>query len=212
MKTAFLNGVINETIYMKQAPGFVQNGKENHVCLLQRSLYGLKQAAKSWNDAINEILITYNFIRCSSDNCLYYKKYENGNWCLLLIYVDDILIIATNDYIYTEVKKNISSEFKIHELGEAKYFLKIQITQSNDGIYSINQGKYTNKIVKEFNFENAKTSTTPLDAGYEKEQFNNQIALTSNAQYQKLIGSLLYVALSSRPDISASISILANSI
>lgn len=97
VKTAFLNGVIKESIYMKQPPGFEVKGRENQVCLLKRSLYGLKQAPKSWNDAINETLITFGFKRCSSDNCLYIKQYDDGNWCLLLIYVDDILVTATSE-------------------------------------------------------------------------------------------------------------------
>lgn len=94
VKTAFLNGKLQETIYMKQPAGYEIEGKEDYVCLLQRSLYGLKQAPKSWNDEINDTLIQMNFKRNRADPCLYQKKFTNGDECILLIYVDDILIMS----------------------------------------------------------------------------------------------------------------------
>lgn len=211
VKTAFLNGFIKEEIYMKQPPGFEVIGKEKQVCLMKRSLYGLKQAAKCWNDAINETLISFGFKRSQSDSCLYFKRFKNGDWCLMLVYVDDILVTATNIDIIKKVERDISSTFDIRNLGEVKYYLGIEINSKN-GIYSINKKKYINKIVKGFGLEEAKTSKIPLDSGYEKNQIENKDLLPSNAQYQKLIGCLLFVSLNSRPDISASIAILAQKI
>lgn len=183
LKTAFLNGVIKETIYMKQPPGFEVKGKEDHVCLLSRSLYGLKQAPKSWNDAINEILETFGFKRCSSDNCLYIKQYNDGNWCMLLIYVDDILITTTKEETVKEFQREISATFENRCLGEVKYYLGIEVNREN-GIYNINQEKFINKIIKEFGLAEAKTSKIPLDSGYEKNKLNQQ-PLPSNEDYRK---------------------------
>lgn len=106
--TAYLNGYIKEVIYMTQPPGFFIKGKEDHVCLIKRSLYGLKQSAKCWNDAINEILLTLGFVRNNKDDCLYFKRYKDNHWCMLLIYVDDLLVLATNQDIYEELRTNIS--------------------------------------------------------------------------------------------------------
>lgn len=211
VKTAFLNGVIKETIYMKQPPGFIVKGKEDYVCLLKKSLYGLKQAAKSWNDAINETLISFGFKQSESDNCLYFQRFDNDNWCFLLIYVDDILITATNDKILKSIERDISSTFEMRCMGEVKYYLGIEV-QNQNGIYSINQKKYIERIVAEFGLEDAKTSKIPLDAGYERARDENEQVLPSNEQYQKLVGSLLYISLNTRPDISASIAILAQRI
>lgn len=196
---------------MKQPPGFEVKGKENQVCLLKRSLYGLKQAAKRWNDAINETLITFGFKRSLSDSCLYFKRFNNGDWCILLVYVDDILVVATKENIVKIVEHDISSTFEIRNMGEVKYYLKIQITSKN-GIYSINQQKYINQIVKEFGLEDAKISKIPLESGYEKLQNENQVYLPSNQKYQQLIGALLYVSLNTRPDIAASVAILARKV
>lgn len=91
VKTAFLNGKLNEVIYMRQPPGFEE--KSGLVCLLRKSIYGLKQAAKSWNDAIHEVLINAGFQRSGADQCLYLRE-RNGVWSFLLIYVDDIIVAA----------------------------------------------------------------------------------------------------------------------
>lgn len=95
VKTAFLNGSLDEEIYMQQPPGYEEEGKVKMVCHLKRSIYGLKQAARSWNEAINEALIVFGFKRSKNDHCLYYLKMHDGNYCILLIYVDDIRSGAT---------------------------------------------------------------------------------------------------------------------
>ncbi|GJQ73732.1 hypothetical protein Trydic_g14066 [Trypoxylus dichotomus] len=81
---------------MKQSPGFEEEGKTGMVCLLKRSLYGLKQAAKSWNDAIHTTLMSMQFQQSKADPCLYTKK-ENGKSHYLLIYVDDLIVASKND-------------------------------------------------------------------------------------------------------------------
>lgn len=196
---------------MKQPPGFIVEGKEDLVCLLKRSLYGLKQAANSWNEAINEISIIFGFIRCIADNCLYFKRFNEGDWCIVLIYADDLLITATDENLINQDQKDIPSTFEIKSLGEVKNYLGIEV-ENKDGSYHIKQEKYIKKIVTEFGLEEAKISKTPIDPGYEKEQQNNKSFLSSNEKYQKLIESLLYVALNLRPDIAASVAILAQKV
>lgn len=211
VKTAFLNGIQDEVIYMQQPPGFKIKGRENEVCLLKRSLYGLKQAARSWNEAINDTLLAFGFQRSKYDNCLYFNKFGN-NWCILLVYVDDILFAATKQDIYVSIQRQISSVFEIRNLGEIKQYLGIEVTKDDDGIYSIRQTRYINKVINEFGMQEAKNAKTPLDVGYEQIQTENHPELESNKQYLKLIGSLLFIALNTRPDISASIAILSQKI
>lgn len=90
-KRAFSNAKLKETIYMKQPPGFEEKGKGDLVCLLKKSIYGLKQAAKSRNDAVHTVLIDADFQQSRADQCLYLRKY-GSDWAFLLIYVDDTTI------------------------------------------------------------------------------------------------------------------------
>lgn len=210
IETAFLNGTVQEDIYMIQPEPFISKGNEQKVCKLKRSLYGLKQAPRCWNDAINESLVTFGFKRCLSDQCLYYKKFSKNHWCLLLIYVDDILIAATNNDIFNETEKNISNIFTLKPLGPIGQFLGLQINNQNNS-YTISQEKFINKIISKYGLEDAKPAVIPLDPSYHRNQENQQ-PLPSNEQYRSLIGSLLYIALNSRPHISTSVSILSQKI
>lgn len=209
VKTAFLYGRLTETIYMKQPPGFEVDGKENDVCLLQRSLYGLKQAPRSWNDRINQTLVELNFERNKADPCLYHQKFTNGDECFLLIYVDDIFITSNSIKRIQEFKTEITRTFEIHDLGEVRCYLGIEITK-RDNTYFINQEKYIHKLLKKYNLEDAKTSNIPISQTYGKS--NDSILLPNNDIYREMIGSLLYISLNSRPDIAAAVCILSQKI
>lgn len=208
-KTAFLNGNLKEVIYMRQPPGFEENLENNLVCLLKKSLYGLKQAAKSWNDAIHDLLLSLNFQQSKADICFYKKKF-NEEWCFLLIYVDDFVVVAKSKEIVNKVKEEISARYEIQDLGEIKYYLGIEVSRDSDGIFNVNQENYIRKLVKEFGLEKAKNSRVPMNMNYGKSDSTTEDNfLLSNKNYQKLIGCLLYISLNTRPDIAASVAILA---
>lgn len=209
VKTAYLNANVEEKIYMKQPPGFAVSGKEDHVCLLNKSIYGLKQSAKAWNDTINKILLKLNFRRSTADQCLYYKINQNDEY-FLLIYVDDIIIVSKTITLIDEVKKQLNNEFEVRDLGEVKYYLGIQVEKSSDGIYSINQSKYIDELINKFQLQDAKTSNIPIDPSYGKSR--EEILLQSNEKYQQLIGSLLYITINTRPDIAVSVCLLSQKI
>ncbi|RYG14182.1 MAG: hypothetical protein EOO07_16995, partial [Chitinophagaceae bacterium] len=115
----------------------------------------------------------------------------------------------TNDQIFNEVKRDISSIFEIKYLGEVKFYLGIEISRSNDGIFSINQQNYIKKVISDFGLDEAKISPIPLEPGYKKIQNTCTEFLPSNEQYQKLIGCLLYLSINTRPDIAVSVALLA---
>lgn len=98
MKSAYLNGRLQEDLYMEQPNGFVEPGKEKLVCKLEKSLYGLKQAAKVWNETINGILKELGFKQSYTDPCLYVKVFRNGVRIYLLIYVDDMYVACEYRY------------------------------------------------------------------------------------------------------------------
>jgi len=202
IKTAFLNGKLEEEIYMKQPPGFEVGSK---VCRLKKSLYGLKQAARSWNQEIERVLISYGCVQSNIDRCLY-KLDKDGRVVYILVYVDDLLIAGSDDAIIGDIVKAIQSEFEIKDLGDVQKYIGIEVSKDETGDYFVSQTSYIEKIVKEAGLTDAKTSKIPLDPGYEKLKCDDAC---DDKEYRKLIGMLLYVSVNSRPDITASVSILS---
>lgn len=201
--TAFLNGSLKEEIFMKQPPGF-ENGES--VCKLNKSLYGLKQAAKEWNDKLNKTLLSIGFSRSNEDPCLYAYR-EGENVCYLIVHVDDFMFAATTNQLIDLLARKIGNSFELKDCGEVKHFLGIDIYRESNGIYAINQEKYINQMARELKLENIKPHYYPLDPGYH--QIEDENFLENNHEYRKVIGMLIYVATNSRPDIAASVGILS---
>ncbi|KAG5682922.1 hypothetical protein PVAND_012240 [Polypedilum vanderplanki] len=204
IKTAFLNGELKEEIYLKQPPGYEIN---NQVLRLKKSLYGLKQAARVWNQTIHQVLIHDGFIQSQADMCFYIKNLDNKS-CYLIIHVDDILIAGSDLEIISQTQATLSKHFQVKDLGTVKFFLGIAINQDEEGNFFINQENYIKKIVSEASLSDAKPSKIPLDVGY----YKLEVLLEDNKEYRKLIGMLLYVSTNSRPDISSSVSILSQKV
>lgn len=155
------------------------------------------------------MLIEAKFQQSKADACLYTRKFGD-KWCYLLIYVDDMTLMAKSTEIINEVKKFISSKFELEDLGDIKYYLGIEINKSVDGYYQLCQSNYINKIAFDYGLADAKESNVPISVNYGKTtKVEDEKFLTDNTAYQKLIGSLLYVAVNTRPDIAASVSILS---
>lgn len=207
VKNAYLNGKMDEEQYMRQPPGYTVPGKEKLVCKLNRCLYGLKQAARVWNTTVKQILIKLGFTQSASDACLFSKQLESGDWIYLLIYVDDIIVVCKNNRQFAMLERDLRSELEISSLGEVSHFLGIKVTKDENGFYSISQRAFIREIAERFGLGDAKGSKLPLDIGYYKLQ--NSGTLADSEQYHSLVGALLYVAMNSRPDIAAAVSILS---
>lgn len=208
-KTAFLNGKLEENIYMKQPPGFIAEGKENHMCLLRRSIYGLKQSARVWNKTIHQVLINARYTQSKNDPCLY-KFAENGEECFVLLYVDDIVVASKHAKLISECERTLNSNFKIKNLGDIQNYLGLQVNRNADGDFAINQTAYILKVINDFGLADAKISDVPISVSYGKAEKSD--LLIDNTKYRQLIGCLLYISVNTRPDISASISILAQKV
>jgi transposase InsO family protein len=202
VKTAFLNGSLQEEIYMKQPPGF--NG--NKVLKLNKSLYGLKQAARVWNQTFNKAMLKENFVQSKFDECLFIYK-NKSDVCYAIVHVDDLIFASNSELVINKIALSLNNYFELKCLGDVKNYLGIEISRSNDGVYSVCQTQYIQKIATEFQLEDSKGSKYPLDPGYHKLEDKNM--LDSNNQYRKLIGMLLYVSTNTRPDISAAVGILS---
>jgi hypothetical protein len=147
IKTDFLNGVIEEEVYIEQPQGFEVEDKKSHVCKLKKALYGLKQAPRAWYGPIDSFLMSLGFTKSKADSNLYFKV-MNDEPVILLLYVDD-LFLTGEEKLITECKKRLASEFEMKYLGLMHYLLGLEVWQSLERIF-LNQGKYAVKILKRF--------------------------------------------------------------
>ena len=198
VKTAFLNGELDEEIYMEQLEGFVVQGQENKVCKLVKSLYGLKQAPKQWHEKFDHTMLSHGFKINECDKCVYIKTYANS--CVFVcLYVDDMLIMGTSKDVIMSTKKLLSSIFDMKDLGLADVILGIQIKRNNEG-YILTQSHYVEKILNKYDQSNCKVAVTPFDANCKlKKNIGDAV---SQLQYSQVIGSLMYLMNATRPDIA----------
>lgn len=201
-KTAFLNGKLEEEIYMRPPPGLEIGGR---VLKLKKSLYGLKQAARIWNQAFHESLTLRGFEQNSFDPCVYSFE-RNGAVIHLVVHVDDLLAITNSGNVLDKLMADIGKDFEIKSLGPAKEFLGMRIEKDSVGNYIISQSNYIDRIVELVGQKNAGISSYPIDIGYFKLDSEN---FEDNEEFRKVIGMLLYLATKTRPDIAASVGILS---
>nr|ASR75387.1 retrotransposon protein [Oryza barthii] len=205
VKTAFLNGELDEEIYMDQPDGFVVEGQEGKVCKLLKSLYGLKQAPKQWHEKFDKTLTSAGFAVNEADKCVYYR-HGGGEGVILCLYVDDILIFGTNLDVINEVKSFLSQNFDMKDLGVADVILNIKLIRGENGI-TLLQSHYVEKILNRFGYIDSKPSPTPYDPSLLLRK-NKRIA-RNQLEYSQIIGSLMYLASATRPDISFAVSKLS---
>ncbi|GKC73175.1 zinc finger, CCHC-type containing protein [Tanacetum coccineum] len=199
VKTTFLNGDLDEEVYMKQPEGFVMPGNEHKVCKLVKSLYGLKQAPKQWHQKFDEVVLSSGFLLNQSDKCVYSKFDSSGKGVIICLYVDDMLIFGTDQNQVDKTKKFLSSKFSMKDMGEADVILGIKIKRENKGIV-ITQSHYIEKILKKFNREDCSPVSTPMDP-VEKLKPNTGKPV-DQLEYSRAIGCLMYAMTSTRPDIA----------
>ncbi|GJV63962.1 retrovirus-related pol polyprotein from transposon TNT 1-94 [Tanacetum coccineum] len=160
VKSAFLNGFINEEVYVAQPPGFIDFEKPDHVYKLKKALYGLKQAPKAWYDRLKAFLIKHEYKMGMIDNTLFTKK-KSSNLIIVQIYVDDIIFGSTCQDMCDEFAKIMHDEFEINMMGELNFFLGLQIKQMEYGIF-FNQSRYIKEMLKKFCLEDSKPMKTSM--------------------------------------------------
>ncbi|KAL0424094.1 UNVERIFIED_CONTAM: Retrovirus-related Pol polyprotein from transposon RE1 [Sesamum radiatum] len=199
VNNAFLHGYLDEDLYMLPPEGYsVEPGM---VCKLERSLYGLKQASRQWNVEFTTKLQEFGFMQSSHDYCLFVKTTDSG-LLALLVYVDDILLTGSSLEEIQAVKCYLHDLFTIKDIGEARYFLGLEIARNSKGSY-VAQTKYILDIVKDTGLLEAKAASTPLPQGLKLT--SDCVALLQNPDsYRRLVGRLLYLRFT-RPDISHSV-------
>jgi hypothetical protein len=204
VKTTFLNGVIEEEVYIEQPQGFEFEDRKSHVYRLKKALYGLKQAPRAWYGRIDSFLTSLGFIKSKADSNLYFKVMNNEP-VISLLYVDD-LFLTGEEKLITEYKKRLASEFEIKDLGLMHYFLGFEVWQSPKRIF-LNQGKYAIEILMRFDMLECKSMNTPMEAKL-KLPVDTSSELIDAMLYRQIIGSLMYLT-NTRPDICFAVNTLS---
>nr|CAE03834.3 OSJNBb0013J13.11 [Oryza sativa Japonica Group] len=214
VKTTFLHGELEDEIYMDQPEGFIVPGKEDYVCKLKRSLYGLKQSPRQWYKRFDSFMLSHGFKWSEFDSCVYIK-FVNGSPIYLLLYVDDMLIAAKSKEQITTLKKQLSSEFDMKDLGAAKKILGMEITRDiNFGLLFLSQQSYIKKVLEHFNMHDAKPISTPIAAHFKLSALqcastDEDVGYMSRVPYSSAVGSLMYAMICSRPDLSHAMSLVS---
>ena len=207
VKTAFLNGDLEEEIYMDQPEGFAELGQESKVCKLTKSLYGLKQAPKQWHEKFNSCMIKNGCKSNECDKCIYSKSWNNLH-VIISLYVDDMLILDTNMHVINETKNMLKSHFDMKDLGEANFILGIKITKTCDGIF-LDQSHYVEKILRKYNFHDHKSIATPFDSSVHLFPVNYDDEIFNRKDYASIIGSLRYATNCTRLDIAYAVGVFS---
>jgi hypothetical protein len=165
IKTAFLNDNIEDELYMVQPEGFVDPKDANKVCKLQRSIYGLKKASRSWNLHFDEVIKGFGFVQNTEESCIY-KKMSGSSVSFLVLYVDDILLIGNDVQMLNSVKEYLNNNFSMKDMGEAAYVLGIKIYRDRSRrLLALSQSAYLDKVLKRFRMENSKNGNLPVMKG-----------------------------------------------
>ncbi|CAI7770296.1 unnamed protein product [Closterium sp. NIES-53] len=209
ISTAFLNGILEEDVYMTQPPGY-EDGT-GWVCKLKESIYGLKQAPRCWYQKLAAVLEEMGFRTSSCDESLFLKG-EGEKLVLFLVYVDDILLFSSSMKEIQNVQQQLMKNFKCKTLGEVKYYLRMHVERDlNHRWLKLHQEKFIKELGEKYGIENERKVATPLPAEFKlvKAAENEGVESEEQQQFQYLVGSLLYAAVHTRPGISFSVGQLA---
>ncbi|GJV61507.1 retrovirus-related pol polyprotein from transposon TNT 1-94 [Tanacetum coccineum] len=206
VKSAFLNGFINEEVYVAQSPRFIDFQKLNYVYKLKKALYGLKQTPKAWYDRPKSFLIKHEYSMGMVDNTLFTKK-SKSHLIIVQIYVSDIIFSSTSQNLCDDFEKIMHDEFEMSMMGELNFFLGLQIKQIEDGIF-FNQSKYIKEMLKKFGLEDSKQTKTPMSTEIKLTK-DDEADSVDSSKCRGMISSLLYLT-ASRPDIMFSVCLCAH--
>uniref|UniRef100_A0A803PTI6 Reverse transcriptase Ty1/copia-type domain-containing protein n=1 Tax=Cannabis sativa TaxID=3483 RepID=A0A803PTI6_CANSA len=205
INNTFLNGELEESVYMEQPQGFEDKEKLDYVCKLEKSLYGLKQAPRAWYDKLKKTLLKWNFENSRANTSLFLLKTPKYV-IMVLIYVDDIVITGNDTNELNWFIQNLHKTFALKDLGALNLFLGIEVFRDETGMY-LSQGKYVAELLKRVEMTNIKSCPTPMTCGKPLSLQDGE-ELTDHTQYRSVIGALQYLT-HTRPDIAFAVNKLS---
>ncbi|CAH9113366.1 unnamed protein product [Cuscuta europaea] len=215
VKTAFLHGDLDKEIYMEQHEGFQVKGKEGYVCRLQKSLYGLKQAPRQWYKKFESVMGEQHYRKTTSDHCVFFQRFGDDDFIILLLYVDDMLIVGKNAERITHLKMQLSKSFAMKDLGPAKQILGIRITRDRAlKKLHMSQEQYIEKVLRRLNMDKAKEVSSPLTTNFrltDKDfpSSEKKIEEMDRVPYASAVGSLMYAMVCTGPDIAHAVGVVS---
>ena len=189
VKSTFLNGELQEEIYIEQPKCFHLKQKPNYVFRLKKEFYGLKQVLRAWYSNIYSYLLKYGFKIGATEKNLYVKE-NDDKIIVVVVYVYDIIFASNSDLLKNGFLGDMKAQFEMYMLGEISYFLGLKITQTHNGIF-ISQGKYLKEMLNKFGIEECSLVSTPMVIGCKVSKLDEYPTM-EHTLYRSIIGNLLY--------------------
>ena len=193
---------------MQQPDGYIQPGLEHLVCKLKKSLYGLKQAPRCWNKSFREYLLSVGFSQSSADPCVYIRT--GTTVAIIAVYVDDLILITKTQQEMDELKSMLSSRFKMKDMGKLHYCLGVTVEHDEaQKCLWLHQRQYSQCMLDKYGLTEAKIVSTPADSNVRLQKNDGVSKSVDPVKYQSLVGSLLYAATATRPDITEAVGLVS---
>ncbi|PIL25727.1 hypothetical protein GSI_11477 [Ganoderma sinense ZZ0214-1] len=213
VKSAYLNGTLEETVYMHQPPSFSMPEQSHLVCRLKKTLYGLKQAGRGWYKTLTAAMLQMGFTRCVADHAVFYKR-EGESAIIVAASVDDLTIAGTSDLV-NAFAADIKQRFEMSDLGNLHWILGIEVRRDCQArTIAISQRSYIDTTVSRFNLEDAAPLSIPLQPGsplgqHQSPSTPRQFEDMRDVPYREAVGSLMYAAMGTRPDVTFAVTALS---
>ncbi|KAK1647556.1 hypothetical protein QYE76_065361 [Lolium multiflorum] len=200
VQNAFLHGVLEEEVYMRQPPGFVDPARPQHLCRLVKALYGLKQAPRAWHARLGAALRAHGFVPSTADTSLFILQRPQLTM-YLLVYVDDIILVSSSVAATDRLIVALGSEFALKDLGKLHYFLGLEVTYPGNGL-ALSQQKYSHDLLRRAGMLDCKAAITPMSSTEILSVDGGTLLSADDAtEYRRIVGGLQYLTIT-RPDVS----------
>jgi hypothetical protein len=206
VKSAFLNGDLSEEVYVQQPPGFVVKNGSGKVLKLRKALYGLRQAPRAWNARLDKELLKLGFVRNPLEHAVYKRSDQNGNFLVVGVYVDDLIITGPSQDSIAVFKRQMMKSFNMSDLGLLTYYLGIQVNQKERET-TLCQSSYARKILEQAGMSGCNPCHVPMENKLKLSK-NDKTPLVDATKYRSVIGSLRYLV-NTRPDLAYSVGIVS---
>ena len=209
VKTVFLHSPIEEEVYLERPQEFVKqrSDEEKLVCRLNKSIYGLKQAADNWYKELANFLLRQGFTRSRNDHCLFARTKTEGH-TFIMVWVDDIIAASKSITVISDVQKALEATFHMEDRGRLHWFLGLRIRREESKV-TVDHERYIKTMLERFQIDQCKPSRTPAGLKWKRQTAQNGDKEVDQRIYRNLVGSLLYQAKQTRPDIMFTVNILS---
>jgi hypothetical protein len=197
VKNAFLHGTLNEIVYSEQPSGFVDPSRPNYVCLLNKSLYGLKQSPRAWHSRFTGHITSLGFVESKADSSLFIYRHGDDT-AFLLLYVDDIVLTASSPRLLRQIIAALQREFSMTDMGPLRHFLGLSVERQADALF-LSQKQYMLDILDRAGMSGCKPCNTPVDTHAKLSA--DGVLVADPTQFRSIAGALQYLTFT-RPDIA----------